>query len=49
MQRVPEERLPKAVFYLELAEGTRPIERRKKRWKDHLKEIQGKLYLPWRV
>ena len=38
LQRMPEERLPKAVFYSELAEGTRPVGRPKKRYKDHLKE-----------
>ena len=38
MQRMPAERLPKAVFYSELAEGTRSIGRPKKRYKDHLKD-----------
>ena len=32
MQRMPEERLPKAVFYSELAEGARPVGRPKKRY-----------------
>ena len=35
---MPDERLPKAVFYSELAEGTRDVGRPKKRYKDHLKD-----------
>ena len=42
MQRMPDERLPKAVFYSEMAEGTRPVGRPKKRYKDHLKETLKK-------
>ena len=42
MQRMPDERLPKAVFYSEMAEGTRPTGRPKKRYKDCLKETLKK-------
>ena len=42
MQRMPNERLPKAVFYSEMAEGTRPVGRPKKRYKDQLREILKK-------
>ena len=45
MQRMPEERLPKAVFYSELAEGARPVGRPKKRYKDHLKETLKKCHI----
>ena len=38
VQRMPEERLPKAVFFSELAGGTRPVGRPKKRFKDHLQD-----------
>ena len=36
VQRMPEDRLPKAIFYSELKDGRRPIGRPKKRYKDHL-------------
>ena len=38
MQKMPAERLPKAVFYSELAEGTRSAGRPKKRYQDHLQD-----------
>ena len=42
VQRMPEERLPKAIFYSELEEGRRPIGRPKKRYKDHLQDTMKK-------
>ena len=42
MLKMPAERLPKAVFYSELAEGTRSVGRPKKRYKDHLQDTMKK-------
>ena len=42
MQRMSDERLPKAIFYSELAEGSRSIGRPKKRYKDHLQDTMKK-------
>ena len=42
MQRMPAERLPKAVFYSELVEGTRPVGRPRKRYKDYLQDTLKK-------
>ena len=42
MQRMPAEMLPKAVFYSELVEGTRPVGRPRKRYKDYLQDTLKK-------
>ena len=42
VQRMPEERLPKAIFYSELADGRRSIGRPKKRYKDYLQDTMKK-------
>ena len=46
VERMSSDRLPKTVFYAELATGRRPIGRPKKRYKDHLKDTLKRCSLP---
>ena len=46
VERMSSDRLPKTVFYAELATGRRPIGRPKKRFKDHLKDTLRRCSLP---
>ena len=46
VERMGSDRLPKTVFYAELATGRRPVGRPKKRYKDHLKDTLQRCSLP---
>ena len=46
VERMETNRLPKQVFYSELAVGRRPIGRPKKRYKDHVKDTLKRCNIP---